>query len=272
VSTRLIWLRRLALATALAFVTTACSSDDGGGGGGSDAASDPGFDTTTTSTTAPPATTSTTIAPPVGATNPLGLSPPLGLGKGARGEQVRLMEQRLDALRFDVLVDGNFDETTYHAAVAFQKLHRLPRTGRATQDVLDRMSLAQPPPPLVPHGGPTRVEIELARQVLFLYQGNALHKILPVSTGSGKPYCENGNCGDAITSRGSFKVEWRYQGWRKSDLGRLFNPLYFNGGIAIHGFPQVPVQPASHGCVRIPMGASLWFPQLVPDNTPVFVV
>src|SRR5207244_4348779 len=58
---------------------------------------------------------------------------------------------------------------------------------------------------------------------------------------------------------------------QKSRLGMLFNPLYFNGGIAIHGAPSVPPYPASHGCVRIPLGASHWFPALVPNGTPVYV-
>lgn len=257
----------------VAFVAGGCSSSDGDGGGAS------AVDTTTTTTAPPESTTTTTntaaaaapAAPAVAPVNPLGIAPPQGLGKGAIGEQVRLLEQRLEVLRFDVQADGNFDDNTYHAVVAFQKLNSLPRTGKATQDVLDRLSAAQPPPPLVPGGGATRVEVDLPRQVLFLYQSDALHKVLPVSTGSRKPYCENGNCGDAVTPSGSFRVQWRYPGWRKSDLGRLFNPLYFVGGIAIHGFPTVPVQPASHGCVRIPMGAASWFPQVVPDGTPVFV-
>jgi lipoprotein-anchoring transpeptidase ErfK/SrfK len=28
---------------------------------------------------------------------------------------------------------------------------------------------------------------------------------------------------------------------------------YFNGGIAFHGYPEVPAHPASHGCVRLPI-------------------
>ena len=27
---------------------------------------------------------------------------------------------------------------------------------------------------------------------------------------------------------------------------------YFNNGIAFHEYPDVPVYPASHGCVRVP--------------------
>ncbi len=181
-------------------------------------------------------------------------------------------EQRLAALRFDVNPDGVLDGDTRHAVIALQKLTGLPRTGKPTPDVNNALASFQRPPPLVPAGSPTRVEIDLTRQVIFLYVGGQLERILPTSTGSGKRYCEEGQCGIAVTPRGDFRVQRRISGWRKSELGRLYNPLYFTGGIAIHGFPSVPTSPASHGCVRIPMSAANWFPQVVPDGTPVHVV
>jgi hypothetical protein len=55
-------------------------------------------------------------------------------------------------------------------------------------------------------------------------------------------------------------------------LGSLYNPVYFNGGIAVHGSRSVPGQPASHGCIRIPMGAAEWFPSAVHIGMPVHVV
>ena len=39
----------------------------------------------------------------------------------------------------------------------------------------------------------------------------------------------------------------RVEGWRDAPLGRLYNPVYFNGGIAVHGAGSVPDRPASHG-------------------------
>lgn len=180
-------------------------------------------------------------------------------------------EQRLAALRFDVNADGKLDESTRHAVIAFQKLSGLPRTGQPSPDVVNALSSARPPTPLVPGGSPNRVEIDLSRQVMFLYMGGQLERILPTSTGSRKRYCEEGKCGNAITPTGDFRVERRIAGWRKSDLGRLYNPLYFTGGIAIHGFPTVPTTPASHGCARIPMSAAGWFFQTVADGTPVHV-
>jgi hypothetical protein len=51
----------------------------------------------------------------------------------------------------------------------------------------------------------------------------------------------------------------------------MWNPVYFNGGIAIHGAAQVPNEPMSHGCVRIPMHVSEYFQTLVAYGDRVYV-
>ena len=201
--------------------------------------------------------------------------PPQGLGAGDRGEHVRAVEARLQELHFDVgTVDGVFDDDTAFAVQAFQKVAGLSRDGRVSATVLERLNAAQPPPPLVPGGGRTRVEIDLPRQVLFLYENDALSRVLPVSTGTGKRFCSKGDCGVAVTPAGAFRVDYWAPGWQESRLGRLYNPVYIfpRKGIAIHGFAEVPPQPASHGCVRIPMSAAEWFPEKVPKGTPVYVI
>lgn len=201
--------------------------------------------------------------------------PQNGLGTGDKGDAVAALERQLGSLHFDVgPADGAFDDATASAVTAFQKVTGLPRTGRATPDVVERLASASPPSPLVPGGGATRVEVDLPRQVLFVYQGDSLTRILPVSTGSGKRFCDEDHCGKAVTPPGAYRVAYRVNGWQKSPLGRLYNPVYFDNkiGLAIHGFPDVPAEPASHGCVRIPMFAAGAFPQLVPDGTPVYVL
>jgi peptidoglycan hydrolase-like protein with peptidoglycan-binding domain len=202
--------------------------------------------------------------------------PPQGLGRGDRGPQVRALEERLTALRYDVnILDDVYDRSTEFAVVAFQKVQGMARTGRVTQDVSDALATAAPPGPLVPAGGgPTRVEIDLPRQVLFIFQNDQLVRILPVSTASGKRFCHAGRCRTAVTPPGSFRVGYRLPGWHRSPLGRLYNPVYFRVGIgiAIHGYHSVPPHPASHGCVRIPLFAAESFPAQVPDDTPVYVL
>jgi hypothetical protein len=51
----------------------------------------------------------------------------------------------------------------------------------------------------------------------------------------------------------------------------MYNPVYFNYGIAVHGAKNVPKEPASHGCVRINMDIAEYFPDLVKVGDAVYV-
>jgi peptidoglycan hydrolase-like protein with peptidoglycan-binding domain len=193
--------------------------------------------------------------------------------RGSKGPEVQAFEQRLTDLKYDAgKVDGTFDAATGHAVMAFQKATGMARTGRATPDVIDAAARAGEPGPMLPDGGANRVEIDLKRQVLQLYKGGALVRVLSVSTGNNKRYCVDGECAVAVTPGGSFKVNRKIRGLRVSRLGQLYNPLYFNGGIAMHGSASVPATAASHGCVRVPMNSSLWLFDNVPSGTPVYVI
>jgi hypothetical protein len=169
-------------------------------------------------------------------------------------------------------VDGVFDAATGHGLMAFQKVQNLPRNSLATDQVVAALATANKPEAMVPDGGKDRVEIDLKRQVLLLFKGGSLLRVLSVSTGSGKHYCVDGQCATAVTPGGSFRVGRKIKGLRVSRLGQLYDPVYFNGGIAIHGAPSVPAYPASHGCVRIPMHVSGWFHEQVATGTPVYVL
>jgi lipoprotein-anchoring transpeptidase ErfK/SrfK len=193
------------------------------------------------------------------------------------GPAVQQLRQRLANLRFDVdPAKASFDTPTYFAVVAFQKQQNLPRTGKADQNTLNLLAGANLGTPMLPNGEPTRIEIDLKRQVLQYWIDGRLTKVLPVSTGSGQHYCvpasKGGGCATAVTPGGSFRVNRKILGLRVSKLGELYNPMYFNGGIAIHGEPAVPNTPGSHGCVRIPMNSSLWMFNSVTIGTPVYVL
>lgn len=195
------------------------------------------------------------------------------LGPGSEGEEVRALQVRLGELRYDPgELDGRYGRATTLAVMALQKVHDLPRTGRATPEFLAALGTVAEPAAGVPDGGPTRIEVDLKRQVLFYYQGGSLARILAVSSGNGKRYCAQGSCGVAVTPSGSFRIERRIRGLRVSRLGQLYNPLYFRGGYAIHGSPSVPARPASHGCVRIPMHVSKWLLETAPNGTPVYIL
>jgi lipoprotein-anchoring transpeptidase ErfK/SrfK len=215
-------------------------------------------------TTAPPEEPSTTTT----------TQPPPGLGVGSEGPAVLALEQKLASLHYYVgQVDEGYDGDTRDAVLAFQKVAGMERTGRATDDVVARlMATGASPGPMVPAGGATHVEVDLEKQVLFLYEGNQLSTILNVSTGSNERFCSEGWCRTAVTPPGSFTVFQKDSGWETGPLGSLYNAQYFNGAIAIHGSPSVPAYPASHGCVRISMSAAEWFPDHLAYGTPVYVL
>ena len=173
------------------------------------------------------------------------------------------VEEKLKALAYDVgPVDGTGDDQTGTAVMAFQKVHGLARTGELDANLSTQiMATSTSPAPLAPSGEPDRVEVSLARQVLFLYKGGTLTKILHVSTGTKA----------TPTPTGTFRFNRFDPGWHTSRLGRLYNAEYFVGGYAIHGSLSVPSEPASHGCIRLPMSAAEWFPSEVRKGMQVVI-
>jgi len=186
-------------------------------------------------------------------------------------EEIQEAKRRLAELGYwlDAQAEG-VDASLRHALIAFQKIEGRPRTGMLTQEELQVLRAAHRPAPraaVAPH-----IEIDLFRQVLFVVDvGNTSLRILPVSTGSGKYFTEGGVTRRAITPLGRFTIQHKIAGWRKSPLGLLYYPNYIHGGIAIHGNPSVPAQPASHGCIRIPMFAAKEFSELAAVGLEVFV-
>jgi hypothetical protein len=80
-----------------------------------------------------------------------------------------------------------------------------------------------------------------------------------------------GECGKSFTPGGVFNFNRQVEGVRQSSLGGMWDPVYFNYGIAVHGALNVPLQPASHGCIRIPLPLSPTFQELVSLGDQVFV-
>jgi len=266
--------RRIWLVTAavLGLVLSACSGGSSGAATRSAAALAADVDSSSTTAAPAPSSTSSSTTTTVAKTTVPTTVPP-GLRVGARGAEVGALEKRLSALHYEVgAVDDYFDQNTAYGVTAFQKVTGMERTGRATDDVVAALASATPPPALVPGGNPDRVEIDIPRQVLFLYKGGSLLKVLTISSGSNERFCSEGYCRKAVTPGGSFGIYRQGRGWEYGPLGGLYNPQYFNGGIAIHGATSVPAYPASHGCIRIPMAAAEWFPSQVYADMAVHVV
>jgi len=190
----------------------------------------------------------------------------------ALSDQERIeAEQRLWQLGYWAgPIDGRFDSASRHALIAFQKVERRERTGKLTRDELKALRNAQRPVPrfgIQPH-----VEIDLERQVLFLIdETGAVARILPVSTGNGELYVDQGKVHRARTPTGQFTVLRKIDGWRLSSLGLLYYPSYIHNGIAIHGSVSVPTRAASHGCIRVPMYAAKELSSFLPVGLEVVV-
>lgn len=194
------------------------------------------------------------------------------LRPGDRGGEVLALEQALVGnARADVgAVDGVYDNDTRHAVTAFQKSVGLPRTGVADAVTFRRLAVTRPGGPRVVRAG-GHVEINLAQQVLRLYDGARLMRLVDISSGNNRYYVSEGVVSRAFTPVGSFRVERKINGIRVSKLGELYRPAYFVGGWAVHGSPSVPPFPASHGCVRVTFRQMDRLYPLLPVGTPVTI-
>ena len=162
------------------------------------------------------------------------------------------------------------DQSFRQAIIAFQKVERRPRTGKLTAIELQVLRQARPPEPL--ETGPFHLEIDLDRQIVMVVAPEGVViRTVSTSTGSGERFTEGGRTRRAITPTGRFQIRYKVPGWRTSPLGRLYYPLYFFDGAAIHGSPSIPIRPASHGCVRLPMSMAREFYHLVPSGTPIVI-
>ena len=166
-------------------------------------------------------------------------------------------------------IDGLFDPATEAALVAFQKWQGRPVTGQLTLAELEaiRTSVA----PKAREAGYEHVEVDLDRQVLLIINEEGGVRVLPVSTGSGKTFVDEGQTSIAYTPRGRFIVYDKFSGWQNGPLGSLYYPNYISGGVAIHGSRYVPTQPESHGCIRVPIFAARELSMLLPIGTIVLV-
>lgn len=179
-------------------------------------------------------------------------------------------EQRLSKLGYWTgAVDGRLDPATRSALIAFQKWSGRPITGRLTADELQAIRTGAPP--TARESGYAHVEVDLDRQVLMWVNDQGGVRLLPVSTGNDKPFVDEGQTSVAYTPRGRFLVYDKEVGWGNGPLGSVYYANFISGGVAIHGSPSVPNQPASHGCIRIPMFAAREVSKLLPVGTIVLV-
>jgi peptidoglycan hydrolase-like protein with peptidoglycan-binding domain len=185
------------------------------------------------------------------------------LSPGMEGPAVLRLQQRLARLHYyPGPANGRFGTDTLEAVWAFKEVQGLPaEAGADTVGPAMQHALASPRVPrvLVPGGGRTRIEVNLPLEVLVLYTQGQVRLISHISAGGGYRYrCPGGGtCGPALTPDGNYRAHLFEAGWLRVPLGRMYNPVFFIGtNFAIHGDIPIPLKPASHGCVRVPVAVA----------------
>jgi hypothetical protein len=299
------WLPVVAAGSVLGVVVLAGVSG-GGGGGSADVTTSVGsvvaVDTipTTPLVTQQPVVVESTVSPIV-KTSLAGT-----ITIGSFGDDVKQVQQRLTDLGFAPgPVDGQFGGGTQQAVWAYKKLiggltfQQLAASDNAS--AVDNELWQQMQDPIViqprrPMGaGRRHVEIYLPLQVMVVFADDKPTLVTHIASGeldaSGQPmyWCEKTTydtdadgsplpepvvkqeCAYSKTPGGIFRFRRKVEGNRVGPLGGMYNPVYFNYGIAVHGAKSVPKEPASHGCVRINMDIAEYFPDLVKVGDAVYV-
>jgi hypothetical protein len=183
--------------------------------------------------------------------------PPMpSLGPGSRHPTVRYLEGRLRELHYKLPgLDQRFDTRTGDAVLAFNKVQGRTRI-RSVNESTWRALVRPTRPRARSRTTGFHVEVDKTRQVLYTVKDGRITNILHVSTGQYEGW----------TRDGVFRVHGKVYGY---SVGRLYYPSYFDGLRAVHGWPDVPPYPASHGCVRVPMWSAVWISGLMPVGTEV---
>ncbi|MCW2960498.1 MAG: hypothetical protein JWM90_885 [Thermoleophilia bacterium] len=180
------------------------------------------------------------------------------VASGSSSTWVRSLRAGLVFRGFHVPGGSRFDSRYGDSVIAFHKAYGRARTTSfeaSDWKILTQKRIAPRDPSKALH-----IEIDKSRQILMLFKGGKAIKIVHVSTGS------TGN-----TPVGRHKIQWKGN-WVPSLYGSLlWKSMAFRGAFAIHGYPSVPTQAASHGCVRVPMWIAGALYAASPVGTPVIV-
>jgi len=211
---------------------------------------------------------------------PVADPPVVGVGKSDGADTLRAQERLLELGFWVQDTDGDYGVTTTQAVMAFQKYYGLITDGVLGDQTAAMMTAATERPRGRADAG-TLVEIDKGLQLLFFVVDGESRWVLNTSTGTEIAYDEPDKntpdarqVGDSVTRNGLHDVyRERSEGWWEGDLGEIYRPKYFTGGIAVHGSNSIPDYPASHGCVRVSVPAMdwIWETELMPLDAPVWV-
>jgi len=211
------------------------------------------------------------------------------LSRGDRGSSVQFLQR---ALRHRELyrgeIDGIFDRevaiavATFHKAIgpaysnpntAVARWQANPPSERMTISDWGRLLAFRPEPPKSRPQQPDRVEIDIGRQLLYLILDHEVDAIVHISTGY-NPRATPRTTG--LPSGGYFWYKHPYNGWSpRPGAWSIYKFWAYKAGsdynYGVHGYPNVPYWPASHGCTRVEVWEADYLHKLFAIRMPVHV-
>jgi lipoprotein-anchoring transpeptidase ErfK/SrfK len=160
---------------------------------------------------------------------------------------IRALQRRLKRLGYVTGQPGVYDGRTARAVLAFRKVTGMARTTNASVGVMRALARGRGVFKVRHPEHGRHIEGDLSRQVIALIDKGRAQRIY--HTSSGAPATP--------TVIGHFRVYLKTPGVNAKGM---VDSAYFIRGYATHGYPSVPIFPASHGCFRLP----------IPDARSVF--
>jgi hypothetical protein len=178
--------------------------------------------------------------------------------QGNSGVRVLLMQRMLQRLGYSTSVSGHFDSHTWYAVLVFRKANLMGASGYASQAVFAKLFRRRGAFRLR-HRAPARhVEFDWSRQVLVLVRGGRPWRSFHASSGKAS----------TPTVFGTFRFYRKQPGVNSHGM---LHSNYFIGGYAIHGYPSVPLYPASHGCIRVPNSSAAGIDRAISLGETIYV-
>ena len=182
----------------------------------------------------------------------------VGAVKMGSGMGVSLLKQGLRALGYPA---GNGPAMTGKLArelLAFRKVNEMARIYEPSPEIYAKVFAGIGAFRLRYPSAGKHVEADLSKQVVVLADNG--RPVATYPTSSGKP--------STPTVLGHYHFYSKVPGTNQKGM---FMSNYFTGGYAIHGYPDVPIYNASHGCLRVPNADAVAIFNQIDLGEPIWV-
>jgi hypothetical protein len=180
------------------------------------------------------------------------------LHKGSGGPAVSLFNELLAKQGYATSHGSKYTQTTAWGVLAFRKVHGMSRIQSATSGIFRTLAEGHGAYQVQNPGAGRHAEVNLAKQVLVLAEGDNPVRTYHISSGTiATP-----------SDLGGYHFYRRQPGFNA--IGMYYS-TYYHGGEAVHGYHSVPTHPASHGCIRVPIPQAREIYNWVQLGMPIFV-